>query len=111
MFRNPIRELSLRRRLLLLTVLTSGAGLLLGCAVFFAYDTHEARNRKVEELKSASDLVGTNSAAALAFDDQSSGVRLLRALETRKNIRAGRSTVKMGASSHPISVRIGMGRW
>jgi len=89
MRRSPIRELSLRHRLLLLTVLTSGTGLLLGCAAFFAYDTHEARNRKVEELKSASDLVATNSAAALAFDDQNRGVKLLGALQTRKNIRAG----------------------
>ncbi|HXL21598.1 MAG TPA: PAS domain S-box protein [Candidatus Dormibacteraeota bacterium] len=89
MRRNPIRQLSLRQRLLLLTMLTSGIGLLLGCAVFFTFDTHEARNRKVEDLKSASDLVGTNSAAALAFDDPNSGVRLLGALQTRKNIRAG----------------------
>ena len=84
-----IRELSLRQRLLLLTMLTSGVGVLLGGAVFFVYDTHEARNRKIEELKSASDLVGTNSAAALAFDDPLSGGKLLAALQTRKNIRAG----------------------
>ena len=85
----PIRELSLRQRLLLLTALASGVGILLGCAAFFVYDTHEARNRKVEELQSASDLVGTNSAAALAFDDPVSGAKFLAALGTRKNIRAG----------------------
>jgi two-component system, sensor histidine kinase and response regulator len=89
MKRISICELSLRQRLLLLTVLTSGVGVLLGCAAFFVYDTHEARNRKVEGLRSTSDLIGTNSAAALAFDDPNSAARFLGALETRKDIRTG----------------------
>jgi len=89
MKRISLRELSLRQRLLLLTMLTSGVGVLLGGGVFFVYDTHDARSHKVEELRSASDLIGTNSAAALAFDDPISGTKLLAALQTRKNIRAG----------------------
>src|SRR5215470_5441436 len=82
-------QVSLRQRLLVLTMLTSGSGIVLGCAAFFLYDSHEARNRKVEELKSVADLVGTNSAAALAFDDPVNGTKLLSALTTRKNIRCG----------------------
>jgi PAS domain S-box-containing protein len=41
----------------------------------------------VEELQSTADLIGTNAAAALAFDDVLSGAELLAALRTRPNIR------------------------
>src|SRR2546428_9394067 len=69
-----IRELSLRQRLLLLTMLTSGIGVLLGCLGFLAYDMHVAKEHKEEDLRSVADLVGTNSTAALAFDDAIGGV-------------------------------------
>jgi two-component system, sensor histidine kinase and response regulator len=87
--REYFRQVSLRQRLLLLTMLTSGVGVFLGCAAFLTYDNFEARNRRVQELKSVADLVGTNSAAALAFDDRVGSAKLLRALETRRNIEVG----------------------
>src|SRR2546428_1678804 len=84
-----IRELSLRQRLLLLTMLTSGIGVLLGCLGFLAYDMHVAKEHKEEDLRSVADLVGTNSTAALAFDDAIGGSKLLEALSTRSQIRFG----------------------
>jgi len=85
----PIRELSLRQRLLLLTMLTSGIGVLLGCLAFLAYDMHLAREHREEDLHSVADLIGTNSTAALAFDDAIGGGKLLEALGTRSHIRMG----------------------
>jgi two-component system sensor histidine kinase/response regulator len=84
-----IREQSLRQRLLFLTMLTSGTGVLLGCLGFLAYDMHVAREHKEEELQSTAELIGTNSAAALAFDDALGGSKLLEALSTRGQIRMG----------------------
>jgi CheY-like chemotaxis protein len=55
-----VRELSLRQRLLFLTMVTSGFGVLLGCIGFLAYDMHVARQQKVEELRSTGDLLGMN---------------------------------------------------
>src|SRR5215813_6552260 len=95
--RKYIRQASLRQRLLVLTMLTSGIGVFFGCAAFLAYDSFQARSRKVEELKSVADLIGTNSAAALAFDDPVGGGKLLRALETRKNIEVGALYQKDGS--------------
>jgi HPt (histidine-containing phosphotransfer) domain-containing protein len=43
-----IPELSLRQRLLLLTLLTSGVGLLSGCIAYFAYDLHVASSLRAE---------------------------------------------------------------
>ena len=84
-----IREIFLRQRPLLLTMLTSGIGVALACAAFLAYDMHVHRESKVEELRSTADLIGTNATAALAFDDAMGGTKLLEALKTRQHIRAG----------------------
>jgi two-component system sensor histidine kinase/response regulator len=83
------RELSLRQRLLLLTMITSGIGVLLGCLGFLTYDMHVGRNVKEKELDSVAGLVGTNATAALAFDDPLGGAKLLRALSTMNHIRLG----------------------
>src|SRR6266581_4841544 len=83
------RELSLRQRLLLLMMFTSGIGVLLGCLAFLAYDMHVARKQKEEDLRSAANLIGTNSTAALVFDDALSGSKLLESLSTQNQIRMG----------------------
>ena len=41
-----LQKLSLRRSLLLFSLLTSGAGLLLFCAGFVVYDLKEVRDKK-----------------------------------------------------------------
>src|SRR5256714_11589859 len=70
-------------------MLTSGIGLVRGCLGFLVFDMHSAREQKVEDLRSAADLIGTNPTAALAFDDAMGGSRLLAALSTRGQIRMG----------------------
>ena len=84
-----IREASLHQRLLLLTVVTSGIGVLLGCIGFLAYDMHVARQEKMQELRSTGDLVGMNSTAALEFGDEIAGAKVLESLSTRLDIRVG----------------------
>jgi len=78
--------MSLRQRLLLLTMLTSGLGLLLGFGTYLLFDLHAAKIRTAEELSSTADLIGTNAVAALTFDDEANGQKLLYALQTRPNI-------------------------
>jgi two-component system sensor histidine kinase/response regulator len=84
-----IRDLSLRQRLLLLTMVTSGLGVFLGCLGFFGYDMHVARQQKAEELRSTADIIGMNSTAALEFHDELAAANLLKALSTRPHIRVG----------------------
>src|SRR5271154_4164474 len=80
---------SLRQRLLLLTMLTSAIGMAFGYMVFFFYDLSAAKEHKAEDLQSHADLIGTNAAAALAFDDRVEGTKLLEALRALKDIRRG----------------------
>jgi two-component system sensor histidine kinase/response regulator len=82
-----LRNSSLKSRLLLLTLASSTAGLLLAFVLFLVYDDHLLRVHKMEELQSAADLIGTNSEAAFIFDDGTEAGRILEALETRIHIQ------------------------
>ncbi|MGB7846813.1 MAG: CHASE sensor domain-containing protein [Candidatus Acidiferrum sp.] len=84
-----LKNSSLKSRLVLLTLVSSSAGLLLAFTLFLIYGEHLLRLHKVEELQSAADLIGTNSAAALIFEDAAEGTKILRALQTRNHIRRG----------------------
>ncbi len=74
---------------MLLTMVSSSVGLAFALFMGLVYYEHFAREHKVEELQSAADLIGTNSTAALVFDDKAEGARVLQALQTRKDIRQG----------------------
>ena len=82
-----LKDHSLKSRLLLLTVLCSGAGLLVTFVLFAGYEDHLLREHKEEELRSAADLIGRNSTAAFIFEDAPGAKRVLDALETRVQIR------------------------
>src|SRR5258708_34667857 len=80
-------NISLHWRLMLLTMASSGIGTFVAMTLLFIYNDRRIREDKVEELRSAADLIGTNSVAALVFEDEEEGARILQALHTRRNIR------------------------
>jgi len=63
------RKLSLARKLVALSVLTSGAALAVGATALVSYDVSRARVRMVEDLRLLGTVIGSNSAAAIAFHD------------------------------------------
>src|SRR5258708_1347286 len=81
------RNISLHWRLMLLTMASSGIGMFVAMTLLFIFNDRRIREDKVEELRSAGDLIGTNSVAALVFEDEEEGARILQALHTRRNIR------------------------
>src|SRR5882757_2019056 len=89
MSRSFLYLLSIRQRLLLLTMLSSAIGLLPGCVGYLVYDYHQERRQKMEEVQSLAAVIGTNATAAFAFDDLESPTTLLDALCTRPHIRLG----------------------
>jgi PAS domain S-box-containing protein len=84
----PIRELSLRQRLMLFAMTTSGLGLFLVCAGFFYYDIHDFRAKKISGIESIAELLAANANAALAFSDSSAGNQILGAMRMRSSVRA-----------------------
>ncbi len=91
-----MRALSLRQRILLLTMLTTGVGLVLASAGYLTFDTYTAKREKLKQLKITADLVGTSSAASLAFDDPESAERFLEALKTQPFLRGAALYTRSG---------------
>jgi two-component system, sensor histidine kinase and response regulator len=83
------RNISLHWRLMLLTMASSSVGMIVAMTLLFIYNDHRIREDKVEQLRSAADLIGTNSVAALVFEDEAEGTRILQALYTQRNISLG----------------------
>jgi hypothetical protein len=83
------RDISLRQRILVLTMLTTGFGLVLGSAGYLLYDIRTAKEEKLQQLELAAELIGTNSAASLAFDDPQSAEKYLGAFKARAGFRGG----------------------
>ena len=70
-----------------IVLLTSGTALLCGSFAYMASEVLLYRNTLVGNLEVVADVVGTNSTAALAFDDPETAARVLQALEAEPAVR------------------------
>ena len=70
-------DLSLGRKLVFIITGTSGTALLIACLLVVSYDIHRFRANQVEQLSLLADVLGQNSAAALAFNDRQSASEIL----------------------------------
>src|SRR5712692_4072971 len=82
------RDLSIRRKLKLIIMFTSSVALLLACAVFITYDRYAFRLAKVHSLTTVADIIGSNSTAALTFNDPHSAKEILAALAATRHVEA-----------------------
>ena len=62
-----LQNLSIRRKLILITMLTSSIALLLSSASFLIYDLISFRHLLTQDLTTQAEIIGYNSAAAMAF--------------------------------------------
>jgi two-component system, sensor histidine kinase and response regulator len=82
------RNLSIKWKLILVTILISSITLLLACVSFIYYDQRTARRAAVRDLEILAEMVKLNSTAALAFNDQQSAQEMLAALRAEPQIVA-----------------------
>src|SRR6267378_3829331 len=82
------RDLSIRRKLTLIIMLTSSVALLLACAAFVSHDLYTFRQAKVHDLATLAEIIGSNSTAALTFGDSNSAKEILGALSANQHIAA-----------------------
>jgi signal transduction histidine kinase/ActR/RegA family two-component response regulator/HPt (histidine-containing phosphotransfer) domain-containing protein len=75
-----IRNLPIRRKLMLITMIISGVALIVACAAFAAYDYIGFRKLLVKELITSADVIGANSTAAISFGDRDAAKELLSSL-------------------------------
>jgi two-component system, sensor histidine kinase len=81
-----IRNLSIKRKLTLITMCTSSIALVLSSASFLIYDLISFRRLLSQDLVTQAEIIGYNSAAAMAFRDKVSATATLWALKARGDI-------------------------
>ena len=80
-------KLSIKRKLQVTTLLGIAVALILACLAFATYDSIVFRNSLARDLETLSEIVGSNSTAALSFGDQNAAGELLSTLRAKPHIR------------------------
>src|SRR5882757_1403234 len=83
-----LRNAPIKRKMILIGMLTSCVALLFTCGAFEVYEQRSSRNDLVKENLDAATLVGYNNTAALTFNDKDSAIASLRALKNDAAITA-----------------------
>jgi PAS domain S-box-containing protein len=82
------RDTPIRRKLMTIILLTSGAVLFITCASFFAYEILTFRGATIRQLATLGEVIASNSTAALAFDNPDDARETLGALRAERHIVA-----------------------
>jgi signal transduction histidine kinase/DNA-binding response OmpR family regulator len=77
------RNLSIKRKLMLVTMVTSSLALLLASAGFLLYDMTAFRARMSHDLITQAEILGTTSIGPLAFQDEKGASDILAALKAK----------------------------
>lgn len=83
-----LRNVPLERKLIIITMLSSGIAVLLACLTFAIYDINALRQNIDNDLKTTAIIIANNSAAALAFNDSDAALQTLQSLTTHPHIVA-----------------------
>src|SRR5690348_910340 len=82
------RDLSIRRKLTLIVMVTTCTAILLACGAFFGFDIHTLRQSRAHDLETLAEVLASNSTAALTFTDPAAARDVLRSLSAKEHIMA-----------------------
>ncbi|HSI07054.1 MAG TPA: PAS domain S-box protein [Rariglobus sp.] len=82
-----LTNLPIKRKLTIISMLTSGVVLLLTCAAFMTYEQVVFRRDMTHNLASIAEMIGVNSASALSFNDSESAAQTLKGLAAQPHIQ------------------------
>jgi signal transduction histidine kinase/ActR/RegA family two-component response regulator len=103
------RDTPIRRRLMSMVLVTSGAVLLVSTIASFGYEFLTYRQSAASNLATLGDVIANNSTAALAFDNADDARSILSALKANRHIVAGALYDAQGTlfASYPDAVSRG----
>ena len=81
-----LQNLSIKRKLTLITMLTSSAALVLSSFSFLIYDLISFRHLLIEDLMTQAEIIGYNSAGAMEFKDVPAATATLSALTAKEDV-------------------------
>jgi signal transduction histidine kinase len=82
------RDFSIKNKLVTIIMLTTGIALLIASTSYIMKDFMTIHTNTLEKLTSIAKVIGSNSTAALVFEDQESAEETLEALRAEPNITA-----------------------
>ena len=80
------RDLAIKRKLTLVILIISGIALLMASTAFAVYDAYTFRSEMAQDLSTLAAVIGNNSTAALAFNDEGSAEEMLGALAAKPHV-------------------------
>jgi len=80
------QNLSIKRKLTLITMLTSSAALVLSALSFLVYDLISFRHLLIQDLQTQAEIIGYNSAGAMEFKDVPAATATLAALTAKEDV-------------------------
>jgi signal transduction histidine kinase len=83
-----LSDISIRRKLVLITALASGVALLVAGLVLVTYDRVSVEGTMLQRLRGVGDIVAYNSATAIVFHDPDSAAKTLEALRSDPHVVA-----------------------
>lgn len=83
-----LRNVSIKRKLMIIIMLTSGLALLLACGAFVGYEMAMYREAMVRDLTIKAEFAGAQSTAAIRFGDSKAALEILDKLPGEKRIVA-----------------------
>ncbi|HTL90799.1 MAG TPA: CHASE sensor domain-containing protein, partial [Steroidobacteraceae bacterium] len=81
-----LKHLPIRRKLMVILLMTSGAVLALTCATFIAYQYVTFRAAAKVNVQTLADVIARNSSAAVAFDNPGDETEVLAALRAESRV-------------------------
>jgi len=81
-----LADLSIARKLNAISVLTTGAALVLAGVVLIGFDASSSFNRVTRDLFMLADVVGSNSTAAITFRDERTGGEMVKAAAVNPHV-------------------------
>jgi signal transduction histidine kinase/HAMP domain-containing protein len=82
----PLRNVPIRRKLMVMLLLTSGAVLAMTCAAFIGYQYESYRASARHTIQTLGEVIASNSTAAVAFDNASDETAVLAALHAEPRV-------------------------
>ena len=83
---HPLNNLSIRRKLQAIVMVTCGAALLVTAIVFTIFDRITFLRSNADDLATTAEMIGESSTASLTFDDTQAAGETLRALRAKKHV-------------------------
>ena len=81
-----LKDLAINTKLTLLVLMAGSVALLMSCAAFVVNDVRMIRSSMVQQMSALTDVLGSNTTAALNFDDADTAAELLMSLKQQPTV-------------------------